>query len=89
MTSPAKVHGTLALAALHSIGQRETARKLGPPSLRSGCHYLFRRFHDGQGDDDAKQCQPTGDIKGIDIAAEHVLGLTGYKPSRDRADSIG
>ena len=33
MTSPAKVHGTLALAALHSIGQRETARKLGPPSL--------------------------------------------------------
>src|SRR5208283_2964472 len=49
----------------------------------------FGQFHQGQGDDDTDQCQPTGDVKGVDIAAEHVLCLTCYEPSRDGADSIG
>ena len=59
------------------------------PCLRSGCRLLFRRFHQGQGDNDAEQAQPASDIKRIDVAAEQVLGLTGYEPGRDGADSIG
>jgi len=76
-------------AALGNMGQARGSRKLGPPALMSECDYVFRRFHHGQGDEDTEQRQPAGDVKGVDIAAEHILCLTRYEPGRDGADSIG
>ena len=52
-------------------------------------HCLLGWFHQGQGDEDTDKCQPTGDVKGVDIAAEHVLCLTCYEPSGNGANSIG
>ena len=59
------------------------------PILKELVSLPFRRIHQSQGDDDTDQRQPTGDVKGVDIAAEHVLCLTCYEPSGDGADSIG
>src|SRR5271157_506457 len=60
-----------------------------PALLSLACSCFLGRFHQGQGDDDTESGEAAGDVEGIDVASEDVLGSSPDEPGRDRADPIG